>query len=240
MSVGEALHVMDKTTHDEEVQGWDGSIYHAQQMARIAASRIHFRGADFEELAEEALSGVMMRLAEKPESSTRECIEAGVTAVGYFTYMLMRGHRTDGTHTGERKAMYWMDRRVHVDNYRLDELALSQVWEAMSEDTRKTLTLAALHDTLIVAAQHAGVNPNTMRKKVRKARLRALTLWHDWEQPPRLSMSSRKRLKTHCNKGHEFTAGNTQWITGARGNRQRRCATCNREAQRRHREKKAA
>lgn len=240
MSVGEARHVTNDKADDREISGWDGTIYHAQQMARIAASRVHFRGADFEELAEEALSGVMMRLAEDPGSSAHECIQAGVTAVGDFTYMLLHGRRTDGTHTGERKEMYWMDKRSHVDNYHLDELALSQVWEAMSEDTQKSLTLAALYDTLIDAAQHAGVTPVTMRKKVRKARLRAVTLWHDWEAPPKLTMSSRKRLKTHCNKGHEFTTGNTQWITDANGNRQRRCATCNRESQRRHRERQAA
>lgn len=239
MSVGEARHVMENATHDEETTGWDGSIYHAQQMARIAASRIIFRGANFEDLVDEALSGVMMQLAERPESSVADCINSGHAEVSQYIDRLMQGNRTDGRHTGQRREMYWRDRRVHFDNYHLDELALSQVWDELSEDTRQTLTFAALHNTLIDAAKHAGVHPGTMRTKVRAARKRALTLWHDWESPPVLTISSRKRLKTHCNKGHEFTTDNTQWITDTNGNRQRRCAMCNRESARRHRERQA-
>ena len=240
MSVGEARHVTRSAAANEETTGWDGTINHAQQMARIAASRTSFKGANFEDLADEALSGVMMQLAENPESSVANCIGSGHTAVSKYIDRLMQGNRKDGRNTGQRREMYWHDKRVHFDNYHLDELALSQVWEELSDDTRQTLTLAALHDTLIDAAAHAGVHPGTMRTKVRAARKRALTLWHDWEAPPIPTVSSRKRLKTHCSSGHEFTTDNTQWITDTRGNRQRRCATCNREAARRARERLSA
>ena len=240
MTVGEARHVMNPAQIDEDTQGWDCTIHHAKHMARIAASRVTFRGADLADLRDEALSGVMMQLAENPDSSIQDCIGAGHTAVSQYIDRLVQGNRKDGRNTGQRREMYWHDKRVHFDNYHLDELALSQVCGELGDDTRHTLTLAALHDTLIDAAAHAGVHPGTMRTKVRAARKRALTLWHDWETPPAPTISSRKRLKTHCNSGHEFTTDNTQWITDTRGNRQRRCATCNREAARRARERQAA
>lgn len=238
MSVGEARHVMTLDMSEVEEAGWDGTIQHAKNMARMAASRLNFRGAGFSDLADEALSGVMMHLAERPDSSVHDCIDAGARAASARMSQIMRGKRTDGKNTGQRYEMYWHAQLVQIDDYHLDAMALAQVWERLSEDSRRMLTLAALHDTLIDAAKHEGVHVGTMRAKVRAARLRALTLWHDWETPPKPSMAGRKRLKTHCNHGHPFTAENTQWITDTKGNRQRRCATCNRQAQQKVRDKK--
>lgn len=36
--------------------------------------------------------------------------------------------------------------------------------------------------------------------------------------------------KTHCNRGHEFTEENTQWV-GGQGNPQRQCKACARARQ---------
>jgi hypothetical protein len=35
--------------------------------------------------------------------------------------------------------------------------------------------------------------------------------------------------RTHCRRGHEFSAGNTRWRTDDKGYRQRCCRTCDRE-----------
>ena len=218
----------------EEVDGWDGTIHHAKNMARLAAARIHFRGASFEDLADEALSGVMMQLAEKPDSSTYECIESGARAARDHASSIMKGRREDGKHTGGGFARYWAGRQIQIDNYHLEELALAQVWDALEEVEQETLTLTALHKSTADASKHAGVSLVTMHRRTRKARKRFLELLFDWETPP-VVKNVRRLTKTHCPQGHPYSSENTSY---KKGTRDRVCKECTRIRSQQDRDKR--
>lgn len=195
-------------------------------VARAAASTQYRRNLPIEEALMEAWEGAALHLAEHPESVEKDCYTAAINTLGkaYDKDVQAHGH-------GPRFTMYWEPKARAYQPDVLTPIALVQVIAKLPDADREILIHVSEYPTLRAAASALGWPESTMRVAARRAAEKVRRLWFDFESPPPRS-GGRRRLKTHCTKGHEYTHANTQWVRDRKGNLTRRCATCNRESQR--------
>lgn len=195
-------------------------------VARAAASTQYARNLPIEDALIEAWEGAALHLAEHPESVEKACYTAAIRNLGKAYDKSVQAHGY-----GPRFTMYWEPKARAYQRDVLTPLALVQVMAKLSDADREILIHVSEYPTLRAAAASLGWAESTMRVAARRAAEKARKIWFDFESPPPHS-GGRKRLKTHCAKGHEFSHANTQWVRDSKGNLTRRCGTCNRESQR--------
>lgn len=105
---------------------------------------------------------------------------------GYY-----RAH-TDGARHGPGSSpafvTYWSDAVKSTgspERYLLDHLAMWQILPALRDHERAALVALAAHDTYQAAAAALGVEYQTFKSQIARARRRFLTLWHEGERPSR-------------------------------------------------------
>ena len=121
--------------------------------------------------------------------------------------------------------------------------ALEQVMAALPAAHRETLMLLAVTGSITAASVAADCTYAAMQHRIVASRMAAYDLWFDWEPAPPLTRDHRSAtpLPDTCGRGHEFTPENTRWRRSTSGRGQKRaCKACDRLAEERRRERKAA
>ena len=202
--------------------GYRHNLYTFTGVARAAAIT---RGAElgYQNAFVEAWEAAVLYQLENPD-----CEEWEVYRAALYGVQRERDKRTQLYGRGERFWLYWSPRRAWQPDV-LQKIALEQVMAALEPKDAEILEHFKQFDTIAEAARNVSWPESTYRVAVRNAAKRARELWFDFEQAPQIT-GGRRRTKTHCAQGHEFTSENTQWVRN-KGRLTRRCATCNRERQ---------
>ena len=208
-------------------EGW--TLPDMRHAAAIGSSRIR---AATSRLLGDALNiaweGVALAVALNPQVSWADASAAAARAVADEASEIQHIHRLarSDAHTGARAAVYWcdwLDNQPAPPTAVLERIALAEVWDALTDDQRELLALAAIMPSGEVA-DLLGISPSRVSQRLTAARRAAIALWHDWEPPP--SKLPRARVPNDepptCPQGHELIA------TRQRGSgwTHRRCRTC--------------
>lgn len=202
--------------------GYRHNLYTFTGVARAAAIK---RGAElgYRNAFTEAWEAAVLYQLENPDCEEHDTYLAALRGV-----QREREKTAQFYGRGARFLLVWTPKRAWQPDV-LQKIALDQVMAALEPKDAEILDHFKQFDTIAEAARNVSWPESTYRVAVRNAAKRARELWFDFEQAPQIT-GGRRRMKTHCAKGHAFTSENTQWVR-IRGNLTRRCATCNREAQ---------
>ena len=195
--------------------------------ARIATARTRGSALGHEAYGV-AWEGVALHVAENPQSSWLDAVNAGTRNLGDELSGHMHGKRTDGASTGSRFFKYWT-LPAETPMERVEEnLALAQVLGQISEKHREVLYSRCSFASDTDMAISLGESQSGVSRKVREARAAFARAWFDWEQAPQPRVQKPHSTATHCRHGHPWSE-NLQYVNTKKG-RQRRCRTCNQQA----------
>ena len=227
-------------TVEREPECWDGTLTYIRKAANYAAARVRFGGISQQEKQDLAFSEICLRIAENPDITFLDMLDDAQRAIHREIDQLMSSYGRSGKegNTGARFAMYWDQKKTHVDDYGLDRMALHQVWDHMREKDRRVILQRVAHPTNAAVVRATGENASTVTVRYRTALENALRLWFDFESPPVLK-TNRQDTRTHCPHGHSLDQY-AQWVTDKDGYRHRRCGECNRLRVQAHRDKNKA
>lgn len=183
---------------------------------------------DYTDLMEAAWFGITEHLIAAEHWPPRhDLIRAGQQAVnklvademhhaGYFKYKYRRDLDQGGPGTMPAFVKFWTHHAVASPESRVVErVTLAQIWPSLTPRQREALTALAAHGDYMLAAESLGIEPQTYRALLGRARREFFTLWHEHEVPSRQWGTDRRvgvhgqELATHCSKGHEWTPENT-------------------------------
>jgi len=118
--------------------------------------------------------------------TTKELLEAGRRTLTdeVKAQMQMHGARRDGTNTGAKLATYWRAFAATTPSHEpaiIERFALSQIMAALTPRQREAFTALAACDDYVGAAQLLGIEPQTYRGLIGRARQSFDDLWHEGE-----------------------------------------------------------
>lgn len=119
-----------------------------------------------------------------------DLLEAGRRALAREIRAAMRHHgaRQDGTNNGANFARYWLGQprtAPSPETLITDAVALRQILAALTPRQRAAVSALAVRGDYALAAQACGIEPQTFRALIGRARKEFLRLWHEGEQPSR-------------------------------------------------------
>lgn len=167
--------------------------------SRVVRNHMHWwPGGDRRDQHDTAWEGIAGLLCEaKGPPSERDLLEAGRVALAREVrdQMRHRGERRDGTNDGTRFAAYWNWAAGCVPSHEgpaIERVALVQVLAALTPRQRNALAALALHGDYWKAAAHLGIENQTFRALVARARKDFCRLWWEHEIPPRIRQAGRR------------------------------------------------
>ena len=183
------------------------------RMAQWCVSRNLAWVNDPREALDEARSAILEKVAESAagaEVTKQDLVVAGKQAI-------RRMVKADNKGDGVNATTYWtpaasdpMDERI------IERIALDEVFSSLSDDGQELLLTFVAHGDSHAAAEHMGITPIALMKRLRLVRESFFRKWFDWEVAPTLPPLPRTRaeLATHCGRGHEFTPESTGYRRG--------------------------
>lgn len=147
--------------------------------------------AAWEGIAEHLCAAVVVRPAE------RDLLEAGRRALAREVRDSMRHHgaRRDGTNDGTSFARYWTWQAAPVPSPEAavtDRVALRQIFAALTLRQQAAVRALAVRGDYYAAAEMCGIQPQTFRALLGRARREFFRLWHEGEEPSRLWACDRR------------------------------------------------
>jgi len=139
-----------------------------------------------------AWEGIVEHLCAAQQPPARhELMEAGRRALATEVkdQMRHRGTRTDGTNNGANFARYWLWYAARVpspETMITDHVALRQILATLTPRQQAAVNALAVREDYVLAAQMLGIEPQTFRSLLGRARKDFLALWHEGEKPSRL------------------------------------------------------
>jgi hypothetical protein len=169
---------------------------------------------DYGDLLEAAWFGIVehLQLAQH-RPARRDLVEAGQRAVnalvkdemhhaGYFKY-----GRNCGYGPGSMPAFvkYWHDPLSSpFESSFLERVTLIQIWPKLTVRQREAFVALADYGDYVLAAEALGIEPQTFRELIGRARRAFLALWHDGEPPSRLWRIDRRVFRRPTNDPAEL------------------------------------
>jgi hypothetical protein len=154
--------------------------------------------ADQQDTAWHGIAEYLCSCTEAP--GERDLLEAGRAALARDVrdQMRHRGARTDGTNNGTGFARYWSWHSHPVPSPELavtDRLAATQIWPSLTGRQRDAVVTLALCGDYVLAAETLGIEPQTFRSLLGRARKEFLARWHEGETPSRPWGTDRRVLR---------------------------------------------
>ena len=214
--------------------------------AKIAISRVRSRQSDMADF-DDALSGVMLAVAQNPTIEFWDAVYAGQNEAlaQRQSRTQMYGARQHGgrpqsegyAQSGRNFIIFWdheFNRPRFTHPEAVDErLTLNAVWLHLDPDDRDILAFIAFDHEPGWAERlcdHLGLSRtsfSTAHKKVRAARRHAQELWFDGETPHIIADAPRRPRSTHCRAGHDLTdPANVREVRTKTGSKTIRCRVC--------------
>jgi len=214
--------------------------------AKVAISRVRSRQsamADFDD----ALSGVMLAVAQNPTIEFWDAVYAGQNEAlaqrqsrtqMYGARQHIGREQAEGyAQSGKNFTLFWdheFNRPRFTHPEAVDErLTLNAVWLQLDPGDRDVLAFIAFDHEPGWAERlcdHLGLSRasfSTAHKKVRAARRRAQELWFDGETPHILPATPRRKRSTRCRAGHDLTDPvNVREVRTRPGSKTVRCRAC--------------
>jgi DNA-directed RNA polymerase specialized sigma24 family protein len=134
-----------------------------------------------------AWHGIVEHLYSTDDAPTRkELLEAGRRTLTdeVKSQMQMHGARRDGTNTGAKFAIYWQAFGYSApspESAIVERVALDQVMAALTPRQQEAFTALAACDDYVGAAQMLGIEAQTYRGLIGRARQAFDDLWHEGE-----------------------------------------------------------
>lgn len=143
----------------------------------------------------EGIAGHLCAAVERP--SERDLFEAGRDALAREVRDTMRhrGERRDGTNDGTKFAVYWHWHARSIpspEGALAERVALRQILDALTPRQREALGALALHGDYWKAAASLGIEPQTFRALLGRARGEFFRLWFEGEKPPKVRGTDRR------------------------------------------------
>ena len=167
--------------------------------SRVVRNHMHWWPAgdrrDQHDTAWEGIAEFLCAATEAP--SERDLLEAGRQALSREVKATMRhrGERRDGTNNGTRFAAYWTWAIRSVPSPEgpvTERVALAQVLAALTPRQREALEALALHGDYWKAAAHLGVEAQSFRSLLGRARREFFALWWEHGTPPKVRHTGRR------------------------------------------------
>jgi DNA-directed RNA polymerase specialized sigma24 family protein len=159
---------------------------------RVVSNNMHWWPAgDRADQHDTAWLGIAEALCEATEPpSQRDLLEAGRAALNREVrdQMRHRGDRRDGTNNGAHFERYWAWASYPAPSPEpaiVEQTALHQILAALTARQREAVAALALAGDYHAAAAMLGVEPQTFRSLLGRARKDFLALWHEGEAPSR-------------------------------------------------------
>lgn len=161
--------------------------------ARVVRNNLHWWPAgDRGDQHDTAWEGIAEHLcAAKEPPRERDLLEAGRLAVAREVrdQMRHRGARTDSANDGSRFAVYWYQHAGVArspEDQLTDGLAVTQIMKALTPRQRDAFNALAATGDYALAAEMAGITPDTFTALISRARKAFFALWHEGEEPSRM------------------------------------------------------
>lgn len=159
---------------------------------------------DYTDLMEAAWFGISEHLvAAEYWPPEHDLVRAGQKAVnalvvdemhhaGYFKYKA--GGRLDrGPGSMPAFVKFWFTpAAVSPESRIVERVTLTQIWPALTPRQREAFTALAAHGDYMLAAESLGIEPQTFRSLLGRARREFLALWHEHETPSRMWGTDRR------------------------------------------------
>lgn len=226
------------------------SLSEIDEIARSAAQIASFirRGEDAAERFHTARCAIVIELSTDASSVAssvrrRDLVSAGLRAIDAEHKAWAR---TWGYNGGQQRAMPAFWRYWHAESspngspegHVVEKVALAQIWARLSLQHQEALYALSACEDYQQAAALLGVDFELFRGRIRHARSRFLTLWHEGEMPSQVwRRSDPGRRVDACSNGHELAGENLGWV-GRPGRRKRVCRSCARDSTRRWRQRR--
>ena len=123
--------------------------------------------------------------------------------------MQARGTRSDGTNNGANFTRYWSWHAAPAPPWEeplIDRVALTQIWAALTTRQQEAITALAASGDYYDAAAALGVEPQTFRSLIGRARKVFYALWHEGETPSRPWGCDRRVLRRETTDPAELAA----------------------------------
>lgn len=205
---------------------------------RVVRNHMHWWPAgDREDQHDTAWMGIAEHLAAALEMPTeRDLLEAGRSALSREVKAVMR-HRGAGSHNdipnaGARFAAFWWSHASVAQSHEraiVERTALSQALAALTPRQRDALNALALYGDYWQAAAALGIENQTFRSLIGRARRVFFRLWYEHETPPRIKGTD-KRVERHETDDPKVLARRARDAERARAKRAALKATADREA----------
>lgn len=173
------------------------------QLARLAVHTARaWYAMDYLDRLDAAWYGIVEHLHEAEHWPPRhDLVRAGQQAVhalvvgemhhaGYYKYKTHGFDSGPGSMPGFVK--YWHHPPTVIEPRIVERVTLAQIWPVLTSRQRDAFTALAIHDDYVLAAEALGIEPQTFRSLIGRARREFLRLWHEGEAPSRLWRADRR------------------------------------------------
>lgn len=108
---------------------------------------------------------------------------------GYFKYKTTSAY---GPFSMPAFVTFWSTPPTTIEPRIIERTALTQIWPALTTRQREALTALAVHGDYVLAAESLGIEPQTFRSLLGRARREFFALWHEGEEPSRMWGTDRR------------------------------------------------
>jgi hypothetical protein len=160
---------------------------------------------DYTDLMEAAWFGIVEHLHTAEHWPPRhDLVRAGQDAVnalvhdemhhaGFFKYKTTTGY---GPGSMPAFVKFWYNAPARSPESRIVErVTLAQIWPMLTVRQREAFTALAVHGDYVLAAESLGIEPQTFRALLGRARREFLALWHEGEEPSRMWGTDRRVVR---------------------------------------------
>lgn len=161
------------------------------RLARVGISKARTSGGTSDDRYQAAWDAVVLALAEaseRPSAGVLATAAASAVEDAWHNHRHHHGITNAGT-DASRHVIFWLDLCAPTASpeQRIVEMrALVQIWPRLNDNDRQALTALATMGGYQSGADALGLDYRTFANRVRRARDRFLTLWHEGESPSRL------------------------------------------------------
>ena len=155
---------------------------------------------DYTDLMEAAWFGICEHLMTAEHWPPRhDLVRAGQAAINALvrdelhTYGFYKRDAYAGAGSMPAFAKFWWNPHATSPESRVVErVTLAQIWPALTPRQREAFTALAAHGDYLLAAESLGIEPQTFRSLLGRARREFLALWHEGEKPSRMWGTDRR------------------------------------------------